>query len=74
MFAGQEQGQRPEAVYLASNAYWEELTVSLPTLPRDMHWEIRANTWVEEQKSGRIVKDSLAIGPRSVIVLTGTTG
>lgn len=74
MFAGQEQGQRPEVVYLASNAYWEELTVSLPTLPRDMHWEIRANTWVEEQKSGRIVKDSLAIGPRSVIVLTGTTG
>ncbi len=74
MFAGQEKGLRPEVIYLASNAYWEELMVSLPVLPRDMHWEVSADTWVEEQKSGRLVRDSLAIGPRSVIVLTGKTG
>ena len=74
MFAGQEKGMRPEVVYLASNAYWEELTVVLPALPQEMHWEIGANTWEEEQNPGYIVRDKLAIKPRSVIVLVGKTG
>ena len=74
MFAGQEKGMRPEVVYLASNAYWEELTVVLPALPQEMHWEIGANTWEEEQNPGYIVRDKLAIEPRSVIVLVGKTG
>lgn len=74
MFAGQEKGMRPEVVYLASNAYWEELTVVLPVLPQDMHWEIGANTWEEEQNPGCVVKDELVIKPRSVIVLAGKTG
>lgn len=74
MFAGQETGQRPEVVYLASNAYWEGLYVSLPTLPREMHWEIAADTWKEAQKPGKILKGQLFIGPRSVVVLVGKTG
>ena len=74
MFAGQEAGQRPEVVYLASNAYWEELKVSLPSLPREMHWEVQADTWEEEQKPGRIVRNCLSVRPRSVMVLVGKTG
>ena len=74
MFAGQETGQRPEVVYLASNAYWEDLSVFLPALPRDMHWEICADTWTAEQKPGKIVRGSLAVKARSVIVLAGKTG
>ncbi|GFI12010.1 glycogen operon protein GlgX [Lachnospiraceae bacterium] len=74
MFAGQEAGQRPEVVYLASNAYWEELEAVLPALPREMHWEAAADTWEEEQKPGRIVRGNLVIKARSVIVLVGKTG
>lgn len=74
MFAGQEAGQRPEVVYLASNAYWEELKVVLPALPREMHWEAAADTWEEEQKPWRIVRGNLAIKARSVMVLVGKTG
>lgn len=74
MFAGQETGQRPEVVYLASNAYWKDLSVFLPALPKDMHWEICADTWTAEQKPGKIVRGSLAVKARSVIVLAGKTG
>ncbi len=74
LFAGQEAGQRPEVVYLASNAYWEELNAVLPALPRGMHWEVAADTWEEEQKPGRIVQNTLYLKARSVIVLVGKTG
>ncbi|MCI9681186.1 MAG: glycogen debranching protein GlgX [Lachnospiraceae bacterium] len=74
LFAGQEAGQRPEVVYLASNAYWEELNAVLPALPRGMHWEVAADTWEEEQKPGRIVQNTLNLKARSVIVLVGKTG
>ena len=74
MFVGQEKGQRPEVVYLASNAYWEELEIEIPALSRDMHWEVAVDTWEEQQRPGRAVKGSLAMKPRSVMVLVGKTG
>ena len=45
MFAGREEGKGPQTVYIASNAYWEELDVELPVLPDGMEWELAADTW-----------------------------
>ena len=45
MFAGREEGKDPQTVYIASNAYWEELDVELPVLPDGMKWELAADTW-----------------------------
>ena len=45
MFAGYERDNGAEVVYVASNAYWGELDVTLPELPLSMHWELVCNTW-----------------------------
>ena len=71
MFAGREKGMRPQLVYLASNAYWEELLVELPSLPEDMHWECVADTWQEAQKSRQLEGTNIRINSRSVMVLVG---
>jgi glycogen operon protein len=68
MFTGYERRKGPEAVYVASNAYWEELEATLPELPQSMRWELAANTWEAEQHPGRMESRSFRIPPRSVMV------
>ncbi|MEY8337485.1 glycogen debranching protein GlgX [Lachnospiraceae bacterium 62-35] len=71
MFTGQEKEEEPQIIYIASNAYWEELEVNLPGLPSTMCWEVTADTWEERQDPGRLVLGSFHIRPRSVMVLRG---
>ena len=73
LFAGQEDGKEPDVVYVASNAYWEELKILLPELPESMYWELKLDTW--EEKQGReqesIQGNTFMIHPRSVMVWIG---
>jgi len=70
MFAGREEGGEPEVIYVASNSYWEEVTVLLPELPETMGWELMADTWVahQEERKGGLLGNSFTIRPRSVMV------
>ncbi len=71
MFTGYERSKGPEAVYVASNAYWGELEAVLPELPQSMRWELAANTWEAEQHPGRMESRNFRIPPRSVMVFVG---
>lgn len=71
MFAGQASGTGPEVIYVASNAYWEDLEVTLPKLPASMWWETAVDTWKEEQKHCPVNGESFMIHARSVMVLIG---
>ena len=73
MFAGQEEGREPEIVYVASNSYWEEVTVLLPELPGNMQWELTADTWEGRVEGiGSVFSgNTFAIHPRSVMVWIG---
>ncbi len=69
MFAGKGIDQpEDDIIYLAINAYWEGLEITLPELPMGMSWYIVCNTYLEEQKKVRVGKTILA-GERSVLVL-----
>ena len=68
MFAGAERSTGPQVVYVASNAWWEELEVTLPRLPASMYWELAADTWEEEQPPRRPAEERFTIRPRSVMV------
>lgn len=69
MFAGREaKTQKDDIIYLAINAYWESLEVTLPELPLGMHWYMVCNTYLEEQKKIRADETFLA-GERSALVL-----
>ena len=71
MFTGQEQGSGPQFIYVASNAYWEELEVTLPELPISMCWKVVVDTWEESQKPYALFGDRIKIRPRSVMVVLG---
>lgn len=71
MFAGQEPGTGPKVIYVASNAYWEELNVKLPELPASMCWELAVDTWNPNTKPRSINGNDFTIHPRSVMVFTG---
>ena len=71
MFAGKEKEKEADLIYIASNAYWEELDVLLPSLPEDMHWEMVVDTWQEEPIESRLVKENIRLEPRSVAVFVG---
>ena len=68
MFAGQEKDTGPQAIYIASNAYWESLDITLPKLPESMCWNLCVNTWVEEQNVYPLDNDAITVPPRSVMV------
>jgi len=70
LFAGQEAGEAPQVVYVASNAYWKTLDVELPELPHRMAWEQVADTWGAEQTPVGLSGNRFSIGPRSVKVFT----
>ena len=73
MFAGQEEGREPEIVYVASNSYWEEVTVLLPELPGNIQWELTADTWEGRVEGiGSVLSgNTFAIHPRSIMVWIG---
>ncbi len=68
LFAGAERSTGPQIVYVASNAWWEELEVTLPRLPASMYWERAVDTWEETQPPRQAAEDRFAIRPRSVMV------
>ncbi len=57
-----------QVVYIASNAYWEEMEVLLPALPRHMAWELAVDTWQQRQAPRRLAGDTFMVKPRSVMV------
>ncbi len=71
MMAGQIEGKVPEAVYIASNAYWEQLDVVLPELPESMAWSLEVSTWENDSREGKPVESSFVIPPRTVMVFCG---
>ncbi len=71
MFAGHERNTGPEIIYIASNAYWEELEVKLPMLPVSMCWEQVVDTWEKSQSTKKMDKNCFTIRPRSVMVFVG---
>lgn len=69
MFAGRERGGKPDIVYVASNAYWEALTVELPGLPEGLAWVPVVNTWDEAVQEYEPCGNQILVGARSVILL-----
>ena len=61
LFAGWERETGPQVIYVASNAYWEELQVELPQLPASMCWELVTDTFEEELLPGRRLSGVLSI-------------
>ncbi len=70
MFAGWEREKGPQLIYVASNAWWEELEITLPALPAPMSWTIMADTWTAEQHPRPHGGGALRIHGRSVMVLS----
>ncbi len=68
LFSGQEKGREPQIVYIASNAYWEDIEAELPALPNGMCWRVVADTWEERQDPREMPGVSFMIRSRSVMV------
>jgi glycogen operon protein len=68
LFAGQGEGEAPQILYAASNAYWKSLDVELPELPSHLCWEQLVDTWDAAQSAMDIPDGRFSIGPRSVKV------
>ena len=71
MFSGWERETGPQAVYVAANSYWGELTIRLPDLPSTMYWVKEVDTWEAEQKAFPLSGNQATIRPRSVMVFVG---
>ena len=67
-FAGWGKVAGPQLVYVASNAYWEDLQVVLPSLPAGMCWQLVADTWDSAQQPRPQQGDNFTIRRRSVMV------
>ena len=70
MFAGWEQASGVQVVYVASNAWWEDLTVTLPQLPASMYWVKEVDTWTAEQQERAVPGCQVTVRARSVMVFT----
>ena len=73
MFAGRDEKEREDAVFIGFNAYWEECPVELPNLPHEYEWHIdfytnyRYGDGKAEQKICR-EGNRLRLAPRSAVV------
>ena len=72
LYAGKNASGTDDAVYLAVNAYWEEVAIELPALPKEYCWLLTANTDTQEEED---IKDPLAglsftMPPRSAAVFS----
>ena len=81
MFAGKDNRDVDDIVFIAINSYWEARYLELPGLPFYLHWTPVINTGAEHP-SECICKDAgihiptgggVNLGPRSVIVLTAVS-
>ena len=68
MFSGWERDAGPQVVYVASNAWWEDLTVTLPELPASMYWVKAVDTWQAEQTRTPVSGRQVTVRGRSVAV------
>lgn len=68
LFAGHTEHSGSQAIYVASNAYWEPLTITLPPIPATTAWERVVDTWDEEQRPTHMEGCQLVIRPRTVMV------
>ena len=68
MLSGWERDTGPQVVYVASNAWWEDLSITLPQLPASMYWEKAVDTWQAEQSPAPISGNQTVIRGRSVMV------
>jgi isoamylase len=73
MFAGiNQKTEKEEAVYVAVNSYWGDLTITLPKLPdgSDAVWHKVMDTYLENpvMKNMPEVHNTIRIGDRSVMV------
>ena len=71
MFAGWDRSTGPEVVYVASNAWWEDLEVTLPELPVSMFWTLAVDTWEAEQHPVPLSDQHITVRGRSVADLVG---
>ena len=74
MYAGRED-KRDDMVYLAINAYWEDVEFKLPTPPRGKRWKIAFDTYQENSyiEKNNIYLDSnnkVRIKDRTVMIFT----
>lgn len=74
MMAGyDERRRRDDIVYIAVNAYWETVNITLPELPGDLQWAVEVNTGVEgheiREVPVRLDTKQVCIGARSVMIL-----
>ena len=68
MFSGWERDAGPQVVYVASNAWWEDLTITLPQLPASMYWVKAVDTWEAQQCETPVSGLQINIRARSVMV------
>ena len=68
MFSGWERDIGSQVVYVASNAWWEDLTVTLPQLPASMDWVKAVDTWTAEQSEHPVNGLQVTVRARSVMV------
>lgn len=68
MFAGWERDTGTQVIYVASNAWWEDLTVTLPQLPASMYWVRAVDTWTPEQHEASVNGTQAVVRGRSVAV------
>ena len=68
MFSGWERDVGPQVVYVASNAWWEDLTVTLPELPASMYWTKEVDTCQAEQSVSPVSGRQVTVRARSVMV------
>ena len=71
-FAGWDKEAGPQLVYVASNAYWEDLTITLPPLPAGLCWNMEADTWESAQRPRPCPEGRFTIRRRSVMVFTAS--
>ncbi len=71
MFAGWDRNTGPEVIYVASNAWWEDLEITLPELPISMFWTLAVDTWEAEQRPVPLSCQNITVRARSVVVLVG---
>ncbi|WP_243149431.1 glycogen debranching protein GlgX [Colidextribacter sp. OB.20] len=71
MFSGWERETGPQVVYVASNAWWEDLSVTLPELPASMCWTRAVDTWQAEQSEAPVSGRQVTVRARSVMVFVG---
>ncbi|WP_347377974.1 glycogen debranching protein GlgX [Dorea sp. YH-dor226] len=74
MMAGYDERRgKDDIVYIAVNAYWETVNITLPELPGDLQWAVEVNTGVEgheiHEVPVRLESEQICIGARSVMIL-----